>query len=284
MKRLFVLGMMLSALVIRAQGPPPGGPGFGRPGIGGRGTGLIGGANAFVTGAPFSAVEVVQMQESLAEGNSIVKKYQTTVMRDSQGRLRTEETVTPRSGSGKQPYIVATILDFVGRTRIVLDSSTMSAYQTSLHAPSQARIQEMRRAIGASSLVAGARTRSENGASVVRSTLAPQMVNGVLATGSQYLETIPAGQIGNERPIQISRQTWVSNDLKLPVQIRSSDPRFGTTVMELTNIVQGEPSAANFVVPAGYTLKESRGLGFGGAGGLRGGGRPAGRRRDPSAQ
>jgi hypothetical protein len=90
---------------------------------------------------------------------------------------------------------------------------------------------------------------------VVTTALAPQSVNGVMASGTQRTETIPAGRIGNAQPIQISRVTWISNELKVPVQIRSSDPRFGTTDMELTNIVQAEPSAALFVVPAGYTIK-----------------------------
>jgi hypothetical protein len=98
--------------------------------------------------------------------------------------------------------------------------------------------------------------------------LPQQVVNGVLATGTQVVETIAAGQIGNDRAIQITRLTWVSVDLKVPVQIRSSDPRFGTTVMDLTNIVQAEPNGSLFVVPAGYTVKQGRGgPGFGPGGG-----------------
>jgi hypothetical protein len=110
----------------------------------------------------------------------------------------------------------------------------------------------------------------------VRTDLTPQSVNGVLAAGTQHSETIPAGAIGNARPIQTTRITWVSNDLKVPVRIQSSDPRFGSTDMELTNISQGEPSASLFVVPAGYTVKTG---GPGGFGGPRGGpGGPGGDR------
>jgi hypothetical protein len=62
--------------------------------------------------------------------------------------------------------------------------------------------------------------------------------------------------------------------LKVPVEIKSSDPRFGNTVMDLTNIVQAEPSGALFVVPAGYTVKTT---GRGGPGGpMRGNGRRGG--------
>ena len=99
--------------------------------------------------------------------------------------------------------------------------------------------------------------------------LPAQNVNGVLATGTQIVETIPAGAIGNANAITVTRVTWVSNDLKVPVQIKSSDPRFGTTDMELTNIVQAEPSASLFVVPAGYTVKTGGGRGEGPGGPLR---------------
>jgi len=43
--------------------------------------GMMGGASPYVTGAPFSAVQVVQTQESLMDGNTITKKYQTNLAR-----------------------------------------------------------------------------------------------------------------------------------------------------------------------------------------------------------
>jgi hypothetical protein len=96
-------------------------------------------------------------------------------------------------------------------------------------------------------------------------------VNGVLATHTQVTEVIPAGAIGNVQPITTTRTTYVSPDLKLPVQIKTVDPRFGTRDMELTNISTGEPSAALFTVPSGYTIKRAgpeMGRGPGGRGGF----------------
>jgi hypothetical protein len=255
---------LLPASVLLAQGPRGGG-GVGPP-MGGRGAGMFGGPEGYVAGAPFSGVEVVQSQETLGDGNTITSKRQTSVFRDAQGRVRTEETVTPPASSGKQPYTQVTILDYVGGNRYLLDSSSMTAYQSPLRIP-QARGAgtngEPRR---------GGPRAGENAPQVVRTTLAPQSINGLMSTGTHFVETIPAGQIGNERPIQISRMMWVSNDLKVPVQIKSSDPRFGTTVMDLTNVTQSEPSPSLFMVPAGYTVKTG-GRGFGGAGGP-GGPRP----------
>src|SRR5215471_1489020 len=124
MKKLISVSCLLVAPVcgLLAQGPPPRGGGFGP--MGGRFMGMMGGPQALVTGAPYSAVEVVQQQENLADGNSIVHKRQTNVYRDSQGRIRTEETITPDASTGKQPYTLTTILDFAGGHRYLLDSST----------------------------------------------------------------------------------------------------------------------------------------------------------------
>jgi hypothetical protein len=115
-----------------------------------------------------------------------------------------------------------------------------------------------------------------NGAVVTTSSNGAATVNGVLATHTQVTEVIPAGAIGNAQPITTTRTTYVSADLKLPVQIKTVDPRFGTRDMELTNISTGEPSAALFTVPAGYTIKKAGPEMGRGTGGGRGFGRPGG--------
>ncbi len=264
MRKILAVGFVLSAAMMLAQGPPPAGVGFARGAFGGRGLGMMGGGSSYVTGVPFSAVQVVQSQEALMDGNTITRKYQTSIARDGQGRVRTEETVPGRPGSNTATHTVVTILDYVAQTRYVLDSATMTAYQSPLRTPPANRASALRQG---GMVPRVARSGGENAPNIARTTLAPQVVNGVLASGTQHVETIPAGQIGNDKPIQITRQTWVSNELQVPVQIRSSDPRFGVTSMELTNIVQAEPNGSLFVVPAGYTVKQGRGgPGFGGGG------------------
>jgi hypothetical protein len=240
---------MAPALLL-AQGPPPGGgiPGGFGP-FGGRGLAIAGmGPGETVTGAPYSATQVVQSQTSFADGNRIANKHQAQVYRDSQGRIRTEETVTPPADSGKQPFTMITIIDPVAGTRTVLNSSDLTAIQ--------------------SPFFGGRRPRPDGppptpptrtgGPQRTTASLGTQSVNGVSATGTQTTEVIPAGAIGNAQPITISRTVWISNDLKVPVQIRSSDPRFGTMDMELTNISTAEPGASLFLVPAGYTVKQGR--------------------------
>jgi len=84
--------------------------------------------------------------------------------------------------------------------------------------------------------------------------LGAQVVEGVLANGTRTTLTIPAGQIGNDRPITIVTEVWTSPDLKTIVYSRRSDPRTGEQTFRLTNIQRTEPDAALFTVPPDFTF------------------------------
>ena len=85
--------------------------------------------------------------------------------------------------------------------------------------------------------------------------LGKQIIEGVEATGTRTTITIPAGEIGNERAIEIVSERWYSPELQLVVMTRHSDPRMGETTYKLTNINRAEPAKTLFEVPADYTIK-----------------------------
>ena len=99
-------------------------------------------------------------------------------------------------------------------------------------------------------------TRDGRSGNVNKEDLGTQNIEGVEATGTRVTMTIPAGQIGNERPIEIVDERWFSNDLHLFVMTRHSDPRSGETVYRLTNINRSEPDHSLFTVPADYDVNE----------------------------
>ncbi|MCA1613531.1 MAG: energy transducer TonB [Acidobacteria bacterium] len=84
--------------------------------------------------------------------------------------------------------------------------------------------------------------------------LGKQSFDGVEAEGTRNTVTIPAGAIGNERPIQIVSERWYSAELQAVVMSRHSDPRFGETSYRLTGINRSEPDRTLFEVPAGYQI------------------------------
>ncbi|HJZ83259.1 MAG TPA: hypothetical protein VKD91_23020 [Pyrinomonadaceae bacterium] len=98
---------------------------------------------------------------------------------------------------------------------------------------------------------------SDGGAeNVKKEDLGTETIEGVSATGTRVTFTIPAGQIGNERAIEIVDERWFSKDLQAVVMTRHSDPRSGETVYRLTNISRTEPDHSLFEVPADYQIKE----------------------------
>lgn len=77
---------------------------------------------------------------------------------------------------------------------------------------------------------------------------------GTLAEGTKKITTIPAGAIGNERPIEIIYERWYSKDLELVVYSKQSDPRVGDQTYRLTNLIRSEPDSSLFSVPQGYRV------------------------------
>jgi hypothetical protein len=65
--------------------------------------------------------------------------------------------------------------------------------------------------------------------------------------------------MGNDRPIEIVSERWLSPELQMVVMTRHNDPRFGETTYRLTNIVRAEPPRSLFEVPPDYQVKEIKG-------------------------
>jgi hypothetical protein len=78
-----------------------------------------------------------------------------------------------------------------------------------------------------------------------------------MARGRRTVTTIPVGQIGNDRPIEITDEQWESAELKLLVLSRHHDPRTGDVEYRLTNVSRAEPAFDLFTVPADYTVVDS---------------------------
>ena len=85
--------------------------------------------------------------------------------------------------------------------------------------------------------------------------LGKQSIEGVEAEGTRRTVEIPAGEIGNERPIEIVFERWYSPELQVVVMTKHSDPRFGETTYRLTNVNRSEPAHELFEVPADYKVQ-----------------------------
>ena len=87
--------------------------------------------------------------------------------------------------------------------------------------------------------------------------LGNQTIEGLLVQGTRTTITIPAGDMGNEMPIQIVSERWYSPDLKVNVISKHSDPRFGETSYQLTRVSRTDQDKSLFVIPADFKIDDS---------------------------
>jgi hypothetical protein len=66
------------------------------------------------------------------------------------------------------------------------------------------------------------RNRFRNQTSIEK--LGTQVINGIPATGTRSMRTIPAGEEGNLQQMESVRESWMSQELGLMVRSVSDDP------------------------------------------------------------
>jgi hypothetical protein len=201
-----------------------------------------------VTGAPYSALGTSETVTTLADGNRVVRQNQIRMWRDSDGRTRSEFSLS--TVGGPQPLelntTVTVIDDPSARERYVLRPAQKVAVTVPI-APCRVDPVE-----GDSDFVGPVRAPGSSLSVSTPQRLGERRVNGEVASGSRIEATIPAGAMGNDQPIRMSAEQWYGRDLKVVVEATYRDPRTGDTRYKLRDIKRDEPDAALFRVPNGY--------------------------------
>jgi len=244
---LFLVGLSSLAVAQSDAPPPPPPPGaMMMHGPGGPGGMLFHeeiGEGKVVTGVPMSGDLVVTRDTTLANGTHIHNQTQTKIYRDADGRVRREiefELMTPSTGAAKRSMIIIT--DPVAGKRYMLNPQTKTAHVMPLHGPKH----------GQAPPPDGQAGPASDNASVNREQLGTKTVNGLQAQGTRVTKTIAAGAIGNDQPIQVVTERWMSSDLQLPLTTTHNDPMMGTMTTTLTNINRAAPDPSLFQVPSDY--------------------------------
>jgi hypothetical protein len=250
-----------------------------------------------VKGAPYSAQAVTETTQTLGDGNRIVNKSAAALYRDGEGRTRREQSlraIGPFANAG-EPSQTIFINDPVAGVNYSLDSRSMVArkmvpmkFEFKFDTPDGVKQDGIKVITGGSKVPGTERIEvhseifqgpvpppppgAEGGGIVMQwhggaekrgktESLGKQTIEGVEAEGTRNVTTIPAGEIGNERPIEIVFERWYSPELQTVIMTRHIDPRFGETTYRLTNVTREEPARSLFEVPAGYIIKEGGGPG-----------------------
>ena len=226
------------------------------------------GPGTVVQGEPYSATLTIESVETLADGNRIVQTSTGTIARDSQGRTRRDMTMPPigNLSAANAPHLVL-IEDPVAQAVYALNLTDKTAQKMAMppRAPGaggpevgNAFSMQVRKVAGGPGalqppMAEGVFLTNEQGAATTED-LGSQTMEGVLVTGVRTTRTIPAGQIGNEKPIRIVTEVWTSPDLQTIVYSTRNDPRMSEQTFKLTNITRSEPDPSLLAVPSDFQV------------------------------
>jgi hypothetical protein len=242
-----------------------------------------------VKGAPYSAEAVTETTQIMADGARITRKISVKIYRDSEGRERRDEALNPLTGLSVTPDRPPTISisDPVAGANYmlnVLGHSAIRIPKPSAPPPAFGNSGGGNPAGGVAPAIVFQPTPGPGGARpspwiIVQGNhqestgpnpfpapppvsptrierLEPTMIEGLQAEGTRMIETIPIGRAGNDHPLEMLSETWVSPELHVDLMTRHSDPRTGETVYRLTNLSRAEPDHTLFEVPSDYSISE----------------------------
>ncbi|MDH5286479.1 MAG: DUF4412 domain-containing protein [Betaproteobacteria bacterium] len=254
--------------------------------------GEMGSSREIVKNAPYTAEAVTESVQVLADGNRIVRETRTLLARDTQGRTRQEKKGpggtkvyvfdpvadrsfvldTERKTSLRLPRVPVPPVPPVppGAAAPPAPPAPPAAHGSGAHVEvgpghvivrrggdndKEVRVEVVRIARGDGAPLAPppmlAVPPMPRGKGETKE-LGKRDFGGVSADGTLTTHTIPAGQIGNEKPIVVTSERWFSPDLHVVVYLKSVDPRSGETIYRLVNVKREEPPADLFRVPADY--------------------------------
>jgi hypothetical protein len=225
-----------------------------------------------VKGAPFCATVSTEHTQMFADGNRIHTTEASLLCRDSEGRTRREASLNLLGAAVQTsaPKLV-TIVDPVAHIRYLLDTASKTARKTALdaNAPTAADAHSKGEDIMIAQHAGPGGDVFFNKVFINKGTedspesapdsenLGDQTINGIHATGTRVSHTIPAGKMGNEKPITVTTERWYSPELKVTVMTKHDDPWAGTLKIELKGVSSAEPDASLFTVPPDYKIEEN---------------------------
>jgi TonB family protein len=190
-----------------------------------------------VPGKPFSCKVVLEMANQLADGTLITQATYNMDARDSQGRTRNEARNWIDPTNNEEPKLTRIELyDPATRTRTDLLPLTRLARQWVLAASSA----------NSSTTVAKPET--------TRKSLGGDVMEGLAVLGSRVTQVYAVGTLGNDRPLTVVTESWFSEDLKIALLTKRTDPRYGVQTVRATELSRQEPDASLFTIPDDYRV------------------------------
>lgn len=207
-------------------------------------------AGIFVTpvaGAPFSAEVERDTMQALKDGSRLQRRTVNTIARDSQGRIRNERHEVLASTSTRKPILYSVHLyDPDTRVSTILNPLSHIATQRTLERPpsTEPPSEVWLRKDG---------PRITNPHMKVQD-LGLSVIEGLDVHGFRTILTVPAEDSGTSRPVVVTSEYWYSEELRIDLLTKHSDPRSGDLTITVKQINPNEPNPELFAIPPDYKL------------------------------
>jgi len=234
-----------------------------------------------VKGAPFCATVSTEHTQTFADGNRIHTTDNSTLCRDSEGRIRRESGLNLMSAaSQKSDTKLITIIDPVAGVRYMLEPERKVAHRMPTLRPDAppppgdlppgaalakggpVTIYQKMGSAGSdvffNRVVVNKNGSDSDGLAPATENLGDQTIDGIHATGTRISTTIPSGKMGNEQPIVVTSERWYSPELKATVMTKHNDPWAGELKTQFTNVTTAEPDPSQFSVPSDYKVVDDK--------------------------
>jgi hypothetical protein len=200
-----------------------------------------------IPNVPFSGV--INVQRSIVQRDGSIAHFKTSreIRRDSRGRIYNESRRLLPVSNAQTPQVVSILL-YDPQTRVSTRLYPQQrAFSTSTvdRPPATAPPALLYASPTGNSLPQNEFTKEED--------LGIREIEGLPAHGVRETQTIPADNSGTGNEMLISDEYWYSDDLRINLALKHSDPRTGTVTMTVTQVQRTEPDPALFEIPHDYT-------------------------------
>jgi hypothetical protein len=197
-----------------------------------------------IANAPFSGV--VNIERTMVRKDGSVMQFKSTrqVARDTRGRIHNEARVLVPVSSTDAPELLSIHL-YDPQTRISteIDVRKRTFWTRTMDHPPSTEPPSIRFAAPDGNAPSSEFTKQED--------LGIREIDGVPAHGIRQTQTVADENDGKD--VVITDESWYSQDLRINLMIKHSDPRKGMTTMTVGQVTRTEPDPAVFEVPEGYT-------------------------------
>jgi len=206
-----------------------------------------------VVGAPFSAVGIQENIRATADGNRFIHKLTSRHYRDGLGRTRVERDLPRPETAVNADESLATIVTINNKVTGEVDSLfTKGKIASVLQRPGTRVVDTPPALPEIFTIFAGVRVGPKDSGWSAPVSLGEKSIEGIPVVGTKRVYTMAAGRVGNQNPVTITVQQWSSPQLGIILDKTSTASTGGSSHYQLTQIVQAEPDAALFKVPADY--------------------------------